>query len=67
MACRFSDHLDSIINHITSFNSELPLFEKYLALFPNQPILHAPLRGMYIAYIDYCLEAVKQLQKNAFG
>jgi hypothetical protein len=63
-ACRFSDHLDEILDQLVVFYTALPLFNEYMDLFPGNKRLEYPLRDLYDDYGIFCIHAVKYLNKN---
>lgn len=56
--------LESIVDILVDLNNSLPMFDAYLALFPDNPSLQWPLRDLYAEYLEFCLRTIKYLNTN---
>ncbi|KAH9214614.1 hypothetical protein DL95DRAFT_523757 [Leptodontidium sp. 2 PMI_412] len=63
-ACKHAEMLESIVDILVDLNNSLPMFDAYLALFPDNPSLQWPLRDLYAEYLEFCLRTIKYLNTN---
>lgn len=58
VASTFTSVFSTISEMLAQLAMQLPLFEEYRSIFPTAYELEEPLRDLYRAWVDFCIDTV---------